>query len=282
MNFLLLVSTFVLLPSFVGAASLVFAQSHRRRKPNAILFHAVSSGLKSGLSNVRPETFGEFVQLLADRKISTKTVSGILAQADIGSLAITFDDGYSDIYEACLPILLQADFVATVYMISARIGAKSGWDIYSGKQMLSAPQLRELSDAGWEIGSHSHSHPDLTLLSETDLDKELSYSKMLLEDIVGKSVDSISFPFGKWNRRVWEAAERAGYRTACSYGHPAPEGLPIIETKGTYLFDSAEDILARCEIGDRCMNLNSIARGILMPHFSKGSPLWNFRKEYRC
>ncbi len=283
MNLPIAISIAAAVPFFAGLASLIFASCQAGKKPlrsNAVLFHAVSDDLRSGLSNVRPDVFSEFVSLVEKKRIEAATVSDFVNQPSSNKIAITFDDGYSDIYETCFPILSHARFVATVYMISSRVGGKSGWDIYSGKKMLSSSQLKELSDAGWQIGSHSHSHPDLTLLDKSRLAEELVLSKKIIEDITGKEVDSISFPFGRWNMRVWGAAQNAGYKTACSYGKASASGLNVIKTNGTYLFDSAQDILDRTgtkNSGD----LNALSRGLVMPHFAKGSPLWNFRNEYR-
>jgi peptidoglycan/xylan/chitin deacetylase (PgdA/CDA1 family) len=55
------------------------------------------------------------------------------------------------------------------------------------------------------------SHADLTTLSDFELDRELAMSKSTLEDRLGKPVTLFAFPYGRFSRRVWEAALKAGY-----------------------------------------------------------------------
>jgi len=54
--------------------------------------------------------------------------------------------------------------------------------------------LRRLSDEGHEIASHGHSHSSLNLLSHQDLLNELKYSRVFLEDLIGKSVVGFRAP----------------------------------------------------------------------------------------
>jgi peptidoglycan/xylan/chitin deacetylase (PgdA/CDA1 family) len=82
-----------------------------------------------------------------------------------------------------------------------------------------------------KIGSHGKSHIDLTKCDEKILEKELVYSKKYLEDLLGKTVDSISFPYGASNIKVKTAAEAAGYsKGLCSrfdINHPSRDPLML-------------------------------------------------------
>jgi peptidoglycan/xylan/chitin deacetylase (PgdA/CDA1 family) len=148
---------------------------------------------------------------------------------------------------------------------------------------MSASMLREIASSGHEIGSHSLTHANLVWLDDAELAKELRDSKAILEEITGTAVKSLSFPFGSWNKRVWEAAKSAGYEYATAYrGHKRAAALPeILPVMGVYRFDSAVDIAWRFLTTDksaaaRCSRMT--AR--IMSHFSKGTPVWKFRREY--
>jgi peptidoglycan/xylan/chitin deacetylase (PgdA/CDA1 family) len=143
---------------------------------------------------------------------------------------------------------------------------------------LTKEQVREIAALGHEIGSHTVSHANLTLLSDDDLAAELSRSKNILEDVVGKLVSSLSFPFGQWNRRVWDAALDAGYTAATSYARCFLTEHGVLQIWGIYSFDSVQDVWDRAIRQPKWSN--AVARGWVMPNFAKGTPLWKFRKNY--
>jgi peptidoglycan/xylan/chitin deacetylase (PgdA/CDA1 family) len=82
--------------------------------------------------------------------------------------------------------------------------------------MLNAEELRRLDAAGMEIGSHGVTHVRFPKLSDTELRDELHQSKQTLEDLLGKPVDSLAYPYGAWDERCETAVRDAGYRSACT------------------------------------------------------------------
>lgn len=76
-------------------------------------------------------------------------------------------------------------------------------------------QIEELSKRGFEIGSHTHSHPaDIKLLPGRILDEELQVSKHIIQDLTGKPCTALAYPRGRHNDYVIEAVKRAGYKEA--------------------------------------------------------------------
>jgi peptidoglycan/xylan/chitin deacetylase (PgdA/CDA1 family) len=155
---------------------------------------------------------------LAARGYQAVTVSELLkAMTRVATrryLAVTFDDGYLDNLVTALPILQRYGFLATFYIPTSYIGGLSIWnpvDYIGHRPMLSAPGIRALSEAGQEIGSHSHHHRDLTLLDDAGLDEELGRSKKILEDVTAKSVVAFAPPHGRTNRTVADHAVGLGY-----------------------------------------------------------------------
>jgi peptidoglycan/xylan/chitin deacetylase (PgdA/CDA1 family) len=78
------------------------------------------------------------------------------------------------------------------------------------------PELAELGEAGWEIGSHTRTHARLTTLGDDPLDAELRASRAELEDALGRPCHSLAYPYGAVDARVAGAARRAGYAAAAS------------------------------------------------------------------
>ncbi|MCL5670451.1 MAG: polysaccharide deacetylase family protein [Acidobacteria bacterium] len=132
---------------------------------------------------------------------------------------VTFDDGYLSVYEHACPALSARGMSATIYVVANSIGGINEWDKRAGdreERMMSAAQVRELADSGFEIGSHTLTHPRLTELNDTDLDEEIAGSKHKLEDLTGKEVRSFSYPYGDYDNRVLRAVVAAGYSSAVS------------------------------------------------------------------
>lgn len=120
------------------------------------------------------------------------------------SVQITFDDGEQSQYHNALSLLAEHRVLATYFVTPGLIGTAAkflGWE-----------QLKALQTAGHSIQSHGWSHKFLTFCSEAELAHELRASKQSLEDRLGNSVEEISVPGGRWDRRVIAACAAAGYR----------------------------------------------------------------------
>lgn len=131
-------------------------------------------------------------------------------------LAVTFDDGYASVISHALPILSRLDMVGTVFPRFDRLG-QPGW--------LSCDDLERLLGEGWEIGSHTLTHPRLPALPQPALEHELRESKRELERELGVRCRAVAYPLGEADGRVVAAAAEAGYEAgAALLGVPAPAG----------------------------------------------------------
>jgi peptidoglycan/xylan/chitin deacetylase (PgdA/CDA1 family) len=119
-------------------------------------------------------------------------------------VAITFDDGCETDLITAAPVLTRLGFRATFYATGGFLGQRG---------YMSTAQLRELSDAGFEIGCHSMTHPYLSDLDSAGLHREIVGAKAHLEQIIGRKVEHFSCPGGRFDNRVVEIAKQAGFRT---------------------------------------------------------------------
>lgn len=88
------------------------------------------------------------------------------------------------------------------------------------RKFMSWEQAREMSSSGMEMGSHTHTHRILSKLSPDEQLEELSTSKRIIEQQLGKEVVSLAYPRGKrdaFDRTTEEMARRAGYKIAFSF-----------------------------------------------------------------
>lgn len=140
---------------------------------------------------------------------------------------ITFDDGYADNARFALPWLLEQEIPCTYFVTVEQVqtGKPFPHDLALG---CSFPphrreELRQLAEAGLEIGCHSYTHLKLNSCTEPEvLEKEILQSRQELAEIVGRPIRYFAFPFGhpqNMSREAFQWVRRAGYEAACSaYG----------------------------------------------------------------
>ncbi|MCS7012998.1 MAG: polysaccharide deacetylase family protein [Chloroherpetonaceae bacterium] len=198
-------------------------------------YHKITPRLDFGICTRLPGDFQQDVQWLASLPSALRP-------------EITFDDGYEDTYQVAFPILASFGLRATVFVITDAIGKRNDWDanFFGAFRHLSLSELRALSVAGWEIGSHGVSHRALTTLSLAALRRELLCSKQYLEDALGKPVKRISFPFGLFDRRTVEMCQEVGYESAVSIRRASSCGF-VQRSLAVYRFDTLFQLRAKLE-----------------------------------
>jgi peptidoglycan/xylan/chitin deacetylase (PgdA/CDA1 family) len=120
---------------------------------------------------------------------------------------ISVDDGYVDDITRILPALQRFHMVATFFVITGRM-TEPGF--------LSADQIRQLDQAGMDVGDHTAHHVDLRLLTPSQLRSETAGSKKVLQDLLGHPVYYFAYPFGAYNDTVVGAVRAAGFTLAYS------------------------------------------------------------------
>ncbi len=127
-----------------------------------------------------------------------------VGDAAAGDLVITFDDGCETDLLVAAPLLQDAGFGATFYVTLDFVGRPG---------FMSAEQVRQLSDAGFEIGSHALTHSYMPDLPPARMREELAGSKARLEQITQRPVSHFACPGGRWSRTLAEYARQIGYDT---------------------------------------------------------------------
>ena len=117
-------------------------------------------------------------------------------------LMICFDDGWRGLYDH-KDLIIARGIHPTVFIAVDLIG-RPGY--------LTENEIKELHSAGFRFQCHSWSHNDLTSFTGADLEKELSGSRQMLEDIFGWPFDCICYPMGRYSDEVYDGCLKAGYR----------------------------------------------------------------------
>jgi peptidoglycan/xylan/chitin deacetylase (PgdA/CDA1 family) len=145
-------------------------------------------------------------------------------------------------------------------------------------EYLSKKEIVTIYKMGFEIGSHTVNHLDLTRLSDEHIKKELKESKEELEALINDKVVSLSIPYGLWNIRVLKIAKEVGYKYFSVYNFHSKTKIAenIFAARAVYPFESIK------VINNRLNNNDLIATTInsLIPHFAKGSSLATKNKNY--
>ena len=127
--------------------------------------------------------------------------------SDPDVVVLTFDDGYKDMLTSVAPELEERGWTATVFL-ACRLLDRGRVDFAPGAELLSWSDAGQLVKAGWEVGSHSLTHPDLTSLDESALEREVGESRLELEQRLQTTVASFAAPSGRTNERVMESIRR--------------------------------------------------------------------------
>ncbi|HWA54646.1 MAG TPA: polysaccharide deacetylase family protein [Solirubrobacterales bacterium] len=190
-----------------------------------LCYHAVSEDWPTDFA-VSPRRLGAQLRELTSRGYRAATLSAALERPPAAkTLVVTFDDAYASVLERALPVMKGLGVPGTMYVPTGYVSGEDALEWDSMQHWLDTPHrdelrcmswdgVRELAAAGWEIGSHSVSHPDLRSLGDAELGEELSGSKRRCEEELQRPCRSLAYPFSAHDGRVMEAARAAGYESA--------------------------------------------------------------------
>ncbi|HMV95711.1 MAG TPA: polysaccharide deacetylase family protein [Anaerolineales bacterium] len=237
--------TFTITPTFTASPSPTPTWVHQGPESVEVpilLYHWIAVSPDEGTNYkspyyVKPEVFDAEMKLLHDWGYTTITtemlIKAIREGADLPPrpVIITFDDGHMNNYTNAFPIMQKYGFTGVLYLVANYLDAED---------YLTVDQIKEMAAAGWEIGSHSVSHSDLTSLEPERQRFEVVDSRAMLESKLGVPVLTIAYPFGVSNSSVIDYAHFAGYIGGMGLGYTHDQGLTNLfnlqrrDVKGTY------------------------------------------------
>lgn len=188
-----------------------------------LAYHKVKNSFEIGITRITVSAFERQVKYLFEHNYYSITLSDFknkkFKSSKYSPVIITFDDADESIYFHALPILEKYGFRATVFVVSDYVGKYNTWDynLFGNRSKhLNWQQIKTLCQKGWEIGSHTASHKDLTRLSDEQVITELTTSKIRIEESINKPVDFLSYPFNRFNEQIILLTKQAGYEGGCS------------------------------------------------------------------
>ena len=175
--------------------------------------------------SVSPKTFSAHLDAVAASGRKPLTVSqyadGLRGAARLPPKAvlITVDDGFADFADHALPALADRKMPSTLYVTTGARADGRRESVLPSARMLRGTDLPGLEAAGVEIGSHSHTHRQMDILPDRDVEHELTLSGRLLAETLGHGIRSFAYPHGYWRRRILPLIRQAGFDSACAVGN---------------------------------------------------------------
>jgi peptidoglycan/xylan/chitin deacetylase (PgdA/CDA1 family) len=219
---------------------------NRSRRATFFCYHSIADEGPRYLT-VSPELFERQLRELGRLGVATgglDELEDVAAGRDGPPTAfLSFDDGFLDNFTAALPLLREQGARAFVFVLPPLLdsGGAFAWpEVATDRERfpatmrsLSWEQLGEMAEAGFEVGSHTLTHPHLQHLGGEPLRQELTDSRARITERLGRC-DTLAYPFGEWSPAVAEAAAECGYRfaftlpTAIGQRRAGPHSIPRI------------------------------------------------------
>lgn len=184
----------------------------------------------------------------------------------IGSVAITFDDGFECFQRNALPVLEEFDIPSTLFAVAGKIGSTNSWMHTRGwpeRKLMTASDLRTAQTKGVTIGCHGMDHIPMTRTSDIELTKETHHARQVLCDSLGNDVTLFAYPHGAQGDRERRAVAAAGFDAACSTEpgfnrHDA--NLYALRRLDIYGSDTLSNFRQKVRFGANRVNYHDLAR----------------------
>jgi len=184
-----------------------------------LLYHNIDG---RGVFSVKNETLRQHFTFLRDNNIRVISLSELVENLECAKsfddevIVITFDDGFYSMYSRLMPLAVEFHYPVTLFIYTDFIYTRA-------ESCLTWDKLAILEENGIAIEGHTLSHCDLTAYSKRNdytarkrLFDEIYLSKRLIELYMGKDVKYFAFPYGRYDERIIELSQYAGYRRVFS------------------------------------------------------------------
>ncbi len=163
----------------------------------------LSKQMEYMLASYEPWRLSDVENYLNGKKILTKN-----------AFVVTFDDGYKNLLKT-IDIFKKRSIHPTVFLLSDK-GKIKRKEIATKRSILKDNDILVLKDAGWEIGSHSKTHPDFAKIDDCDLNDEIQGSKLALEKNLNLKVNYFAYPKGRYSKKIIDCVKKSNYKLALS------------------------------------------------------------------
>ncbi|MNK03565.1 Poly-beta-1,6-N-acetyl-D-glucosamine N-deacetylase precursor [compost metagenome] len=181
---------------------------------------------------VEIQNFKDQVKMLADSGYHSILPDQLYAYLNTGAplpskpIMFTFDDTDMDQFTVAAPTLKKYGYKAVYFIMTVSIGKKGKFVDYMTKE-----QIKQLSDEGNVIGSHTYDHKNFKKYQGKDWEEQLDKPTKKLEEITGKKMTEFAYPFGLWNAEGIPELKKRGFRMAFSLADKRDQNDPLFTVR---------------------------------------------------
>ena len=172
-------------------------------RPIPILMYHNVSDVRGDKTSIYYKDFYNQIKYLTKLGYKSFNLNNLNEKVNNKKIIITFDDGYENIYRLAMPILSEFSQKATCFIVKNQIDGFNKWDSdkenYKQLKLMNLDQINELNLNGFEIGSHSDDHLNLTKLTYDEKIKQIINPIDFFKNKLNISVESFAYPFGAYD-----------------------------------------------------------------------------------
>lgn len=222
----------------LGAMALKTAAEGAPDDVLVLAYHAVSDAWDAETTVTVAQLRAQLEHLVARGYRGATFEQAVMSPPPGRVLAVTFDDAHRSVMTVAFPLLRELGLPGTVFAPTDWIGAGRPTDWAGFERDAAGPHAHELvcmdwdelaalADAGWEVGSHTCSHPHLTRLPDGQLRDELERSRAAIEERLGRPCRTLAYPYSDHDGRVVAATAAAGYVAAATIPMGGAQPYPL-------------------------------------------------------
>ena len=203
-----------------------------RKQVPILCYHQIrdwkSSDSQTAKDYITPvATFKQHIKMLADsgyHSILPDQLYNYLVYGDSlpsKPVMLTFDDTDLDQFTIAAPELKKYGYKAVYYIMTVSIGRR-------GKvKYMNSDEIKQLSDAGNVIGSHTYDHKNVKKYVGEDWVQQIDKPTKKLKEITGKEIEYFAYPFGLWNKEAIPELKKRGFKSAYILSTKRDENDPL-------------------------------------------------------
>ncbi len=181
---------------------------------------------------IEPDNFKAHIKMLADSGYHTILPDQLYDYLAYGKslpskpIMLTFDDTDMDQFTIAAPELKKYGYKAVYFIMTVSIGRKGKFADYMTKE-----QIKQLSDEGNVIGSHTYDHHNFKKFAGEDWVTQIDKPTKKLEEITGKKIEYFAYPFGLWNSQGIPELKNRGFKMAFQLAEKRDQQEPLFTVR---------------------------------------------------
>ncbi|SKB91595.1 polysaccharide deacetylase family protein [Daejeonella lutea] len=137
-------------------------------------------------------------------------------------IMLTFDDTKLDQWTVAIPEMKKYGFKGVFFIMTVSLGRPN---------YLSKDQVKQMSDAGHVIGSHTYDHQNVKKYQGEDWVTQIEKPTKTLKEVTGKDIKYFAYPFGLWNKEAIPELKKRGFSSAFILAEKRDENDPLFTVR---------------------------------------------------